>query len=77
MSKDEEERQDLLLMQQAAQEISELRTQRNQLGNLILRFLDLCPRMNDDDPIGPALREVCTEAKEIVRPFYNKLTKPS
>ena len=72
-----QEARDLVLMKQAAQEISELRTQRNNCGNLILRFLDLCPRMNDDDPIGPALRDVCAEAKEVVKPFYNKLIKPT
>jgi len=38
---------------------------------LLGRFLDLCPRMNDDDPIGPALRNACRDAKNLIRPQHN------
>lgn len=29
-------------------------------------FCDLCPRMNDDDPIAPALRETCDIARAVL-----------
>ena len=58
---------DDVLMIQASQMIVELRKQRRDLVGIGERFLDLCPRMNDDDPIGPALCDVCTELKEILK----------
>lgn len=37
-----------------------------ELVTLIVNALDLAPRMNDDDPIAPALAEWCTQARAIL-----------
>jgi hypothetical protein len=29
-------------------------------------FLDLCPRMSDDDPIAPALADACRSARAVI-----------
>lgn len=40
-------------------------------------FLDLCPRMSEDDPIAPALADACRRARALLRPSLESVVASS
>lgn len=47
------------------EELSRTRQELYERNKLLIEFLDLCPRMNEGDPIGPALADLCKRTKKV------------
>lgn len=50
-------------LQDRDERIYELTRQRDEMSETLRDFIDLCPRVNDDDPIAPALADTCRKAR--------------
>ena len=53
-------------LEQAEDDIDALRAQNAALLAALREFIDLCPRMSDDDPIAPALADACNKARAAI-----------